>query len=350
LSRKYTFSLLFILWGVAFLFPVFGANQLYRVAVLPFDDGSIQERWWGNTYDVGTGVSNELVTALLETKKFRMVEREQVEKILNEQKLTNIIGDPRTAAELGKIIGVKYLIMGRVTEFSIRSQGGNFIVPGNSFGLAVKSTVARVAIDARMVDTSTAEIVLSVTGAGEKKQTNLGLATKDGGALFGGNFNKTNLGMALRDAVTEVATKLAVQAYEGKMDKPITGLVAFVSPAKIIINLGINDGIEYGDVFEVEHVSETIKDPVTHEIIDEISEVIAEISVVEVKEKSATCQIISNQGVIAVQDMVKLKKSQIKPKDQLETSSNPKPDTQTTSPPVPASTPTPDIGGPSSPK
>ncbi len=310
MSRKYIFSLLFILWGVVLLFPVFGANRLYRIAVFPFDDSPIRERWWSNSYDVGKGVSNELVTALLETKKFRIVEREQVEAILNEQKLTNILGDPKTAADLGKIIGVKYLIMGRVTEFSNRTKGGNFIIPGKSFGLAIKSMVARVALDVRMVDTSTTEIVLSVTGVGEKKQTNFEFAARNSRMLFSNNFYKTNLGIALRDAVTDVATKLAVQAYEEKMNKPLTGLVAFVSTDKVIINLGIDDGIEPGDVFEVEHVSETVKDPVTHEIIDEICEVIAEIEVVEVKEKSATCQIVSNQGVIAVEDRVKLKQPQ----------------------------------------
>lgn len=305
MNRKYGTILLLVILTALLFFPAHGAGQLYRIAVLPFDDGSIQNRWWGN-YELGKGVSNELVTALLETKKFRLVEREQVEKILGEQKFSNIAGDQKTAAAVGKILGVKYLVMGRVTEFTTDSQSGGFIAPNSRLGLAIKSTVARVAIDARMVDTTTAEIVTSATGVGEKTKTNLGIATKGGGFVFGNSsFYKTNLGQALRDAINQVAAKLAQQAYAGVLYKPLTGLVAYVSPDKIIINLGSNDNVEPGMIFEVQHVSGVVKDPASGEVIDEISEIVAEISVIEVKEKSATCKIISRQGTIAVADKVK---------------------------------------------
>lgn len=307
LNRKYVIIMVLITLSTTFLFPIYGARQVHRIAVLPFDDGSIQERWWGN-YELGKGVSNELVTALLGTKKFRLVEREQVEKILGEQKFSNIAGDQNTAAEIGKILGVKYLVMGRVTEFTTDSQSAGFVAPNSMLGFAIKSTVARVAIDARMVDTTTAEIVTSATGTGEKSKTNLGIATQSGGMVFGSNdFYKTSLGQALRNAINQIATKLSIQAYEGMMNKPLIGLIAFVSPAKIVINLGANDNIEPGMVFEVQHVSGVIKDPASGEVIDENIEIVAEISVVEVKEKSATCEIISSQGAIAVSDKVKSK-------------------------------------------
>ena len=65
--------------------PVFGQDARYRIAVMPFDDGSIQNHWWGNNWEVGKGVSDELVTELLKTNKFRLIEREQLDKILKEQ-------------------------------------------------------------------------------------------------------------------------------------------------------------------------------------------------------------------------------------------------------------------------
>ena len=333
MSRKCLMFLSLIVFSATLFFPVKGAGQLYRIAVLPFDDGSIQKRWWGD-YELGKGVSNELVTALLETKKFRLVEREQVDKILGEQKFSNIAGDQKTAAAVGKILGVKYLVVGRVTEFTVNSQSQGFLLP--KLGLAIKSTVARVAIDARMVDTTTAEIIASATGADEKSNSSVGIATTKGGMVFGSkNFDNTDLGQALRGAVNQVAEKLAVQAYEGETDKPITGLVAYTSPTKVIINLGNNDNIEVGMIFEVQHVSDVVKDPVSGEVIDEISDTVAEISVIEVKEKSSVCKIISSPGAIAIADKVKSKMEQ-------NSSPNPNQDSTQDSPPTPIPSSAPD--------
>lgn len=308
MGRKYlTFSVLLII-VIIFTTSIYGAGQQYRIAVLPFDDRSIHNRWWGSHYDVGKGISSELVTALLDTKQFRLVEREEVDRVLDEQRLSAITVDPGTAAELGKVLGVKYLVMGQVTEFTIDSRGGSFIHPDSFFGLSVRSNTARVAIDARMVDTTTAEIAFGVTGIGEKKQTNLGIISNGGGMRFGGrDFYKTNLGQALRDAVTSVATQLAEKSYSAAVYSPLSGIVAYTAPTTVIINIGSTSGVEPGMTFTVEHIIQVVKDPVTDEVIDEISEQVAEITVVEVKEKASVCQIVSKQGEIFINDKVKSK-------------------------------------------
>ena len=62
-------------------------------------------------------------------------------------------------------------------------------------------------------------------------------------------------------------------------------------------------------IFGVYRVKNIIKDPKTGEVIDEDTEEIAEISVSEVKEKSATCVIMRKLSPrpIAVQDKVEQK-------------------------------------------
>lgn len=289
--------------------PAMAGVNLHLIAVLPFDDGSIK-RTWGEKFSLGKGVADELVTALLATNRFRLIERAEIDSVLEEQNLgKDGVIDPETAAKIGKILGVQYLVIGRITEFSTKGDDDILANPNhhNPMGMRIARTTSRVAIDARLVDATTAEILTSVTGNGKKATVNLGLITKEGGVLFGDkDFKKSDLGKALRQAVNSVARQLAVKAYDRMAPLTITGMIAYVRADKIIINVGKKHGVEPGMVFKVAHKLETIKDPVTGVEIGEATEPIAEISVIEVKEKSATCKIVTkfNEREIAVSDLV----------------------------------------------
>ena len=58
------------------------------------------------------------VTELVKSGKFRVVEREQLEALMQEKGLT-LSGDvdPKTAMRVGKLLGVNYLLTGAVTEY-----------------------------------------------------------------------------------------------------------------------------------------------------------------------------------------------------------------------------------------
>ena len=295
MSKKIFIMGLLFLVVLIFVFPIYGAEKLYKIAVLPFDDGSIQDHWWGD-YDVGKGVSDQLVTALLNVtpKRFRLIEREQIDKVLSEQELGESGKvDTKTAAKIGKILGAQFLVMGRVTEFSIKSQGGAIELKGNSFG--VKSSTARVAVDARLVDTSSAEIMISVTGKGEKKQSDLNVSVDwTSFDLSSDEFQDTNLGIALRSAVDQVAKEFSAKVADGAIGQPgaISGMIAYVSGERVIINVGSKEGVKVGMIFRVQHIAEEVTDPETGEVIDTVAETVAEIKVNEVKEKSSVCAIV----------------------------------------------------------
>lgn len=287
--------------------PVMGAEKNpNRVAVLPFDDGSI-EHWWGDNWQVGSGLSDMIVTEMLAQKRFRMIEREQINKVLQEQDFgASGRVDPSSAAKIGKILGVRYILIGKVTEFSIKSQKANLIV------VSAKTSTARVAIDGRLVDTTTAEIVAGVTGSAEKKKTtafnihyyySVGFNSSD--------FQSDFLGQATRECVQDFVTKLTANFFGNSDVAPptpdkLTGSVAYASGDKVIINLGSKDGITPGMTFTVVKVLKEVRDPDTNEVIDNVTETIAEIQVSEVKEKSSTCLVterFSNRG-IDVKDQV----------------------------------------------
>ncbi len=303
--------ILSVIIGVIAL-PVAAAVNLHLIAVLPFDDGSIK-RTWGEDVSLGKGVADELVTSLMATNRFRLIERAEIDKVLTEQNLgKDGVIDPQTAAKIGKILGVQYLVIGRITEFSTKEDDDILANPNhhNPMGMRITWATSRVSIDARLVDATTAEILTSVTGTGKKATVNLGLITKEGGVVFGDkDFKKSDLGRAFRQAANSTARQLAIKAYDGIAPLTITGMIAYVSTERIIINVGKKHGVEPGMVFKVAHKLETLKDPVTGQVLGEVTEPVAEIAVTEVKEKSATCKVVTknNEHEIAVSDLVESK-------------------------------------------
>lgn len=280
-----------------------------RVAVLPFDDGSI-EHWWGSNWQVGVGISDMIVTDLLDKNCFRMIEREQIEKVLGEQDFgASGRVDPRTAAKIGKILGVQYIIIGKVTEFSIQSQRTNLVV------ISARSNKAKVAIDGRMVDTTTAEIVAGAKGAAEKsKTTAFNLSYYYSVGFNSADFHKDILGQCTREAIDNFTTELVKRVGASETLTPpapecLTGTVAYASGDRIIINIGSNHGVQPGMIFNILKVLEEVKDPDTDEIIDLVTEVLAEVEATEVKDKSTTCRVIKrlSKKAISVKDRAEAK-------------------------------------------
>lgn len=316
MKRRLLLWLLVLVIFTISVLPALGAEKLYKIAVLPFDDGSIQDRWWHGDWDVGQGVADEFVTEFLNINKFRLIEREQIERVIAEQDFGESGRvDAKTAAKIGKILGVDFLVMGRVTEFSLKSSEVSGISLKKGIGLGVKSTNAIVAIDARLVDATTAEIICSVTGKGSKRSTNLSVAVEWEAIAFDSDeFRKTNLGIATREAVASAAQQLGDKAYASgrgpAQPTELSGVVAYASGNKVIINIGSSSGTKQDMVFVVSRVLELVKDPTTDEVIDEVTQVVAEIKVTEVKDKSATCTVLkklSSEYTITVGDKIEQK-------------------------------------------
>src|SRR5690554_6910562 len=110
-KRGLLLFLSFLVWMIL-ISPVSGQENLYKMAVLPFDDGSIDEHWWGD-YDIGTGVADVLVTSMLNLspKRFRLIERDQIDRVMEEQNFgASGRVDTKSAAAIGKILGVQFLV------------------------------------------------------------------------------------------------------------------------------------------------------------------------------------------------------------------------------------------------
>jgi len=296
-----------------------------RIAVMPFKLGQIQ-RWWGWDWDPGEGISDMLVTELVNSGRFSVVERERLDEVLQEQNLTREgVVDAATAARIGKVLGVQLFVFGTVTQFSLDSKVIKLPVVGE-----LAEWRARCTLNARLVNVETSEIMAAVTGQGAKSQSNVRLSEKWGdlsGFTFGSSrFEEHILGKATTKAVEDVAegieektvglTPVVVIPEVTPTVTPevepevIEGLVAKVSDDEVVINVGSQKGVKVDDIFSVRRITETITDPETGEVILETKDKIAEIKISQVHERAAIAK-ITLLGVgkeIEVGDLVDLQK------------------------------------------
>ena len=107
-----------------------------RVAVMNFDYGTVRtysQAIFGSDQDIGKGISDMLVTRLVQDGKYSVIERNALDKILTEQNFSNSDrADSTTAAKIGRILGVDAIIIGSITQFGRDDQHTN--VGGGGYG------------------------------------------------------------------------------------------------------------------------------------------------------------------------------------------------------------------------
>ena len=136
-----------------------GGNS--RIAVMDFDNKAPHGGW-----RVGHGASDMLATALVKGTKFTVIERDKLTSIMKEQNLSNNATrfDASTAAEIGRLLGAQFIVTGAVTEYG-RSKAG-----GSAFGIRLGKKGYSAAVDIRIIDVNTAEIVFA-DHAGDSKSS-----------------------------------------------------------------------------------------------------------------------------------------------------------------------------------
>lgn len=159
-----------------------------RIAVLEFKNKA-DNQWW---YHGGAAAAQDVfVTELVKSGKFRVVDREALEALMREKNLT-LSGDvdPSTAVRVGKLLGVNYFLTGAVTEYGTtdKSAHGSGIGRLPGFSAGKRSFVA--ALNARLIDTSTGEIVWADEGRQEESSVKVSVGGFGGGVDDNAMFDK----------------------------------------------------------------------------------------------------------------------------------------------------------------
>jgi curli biogenesis system outer membrane secretion channel CsgG len=130
------------------------------VAVMPFAFKADNLEYAG----IEKGLADALASELVKKKKFRMIERNRIDILLEEIKFqqTGLV-DPATAAQIGKQLGAEAYILGSVVSVSARDEW-------RSVKFAEKTTRwVDVEAEAKLVDVQTGEILASGRAMGKSK-------------------------------------------------------------------------------------------------------------------------------------------------------------------------------------
>ncbi len=259
-----------------------------RVAVMDFDNRSQHGGW-----RTGRGAADILTTHLVKETDFEIFERDKLASVMKEQNLGESGRiDPATAARIGKLIGVQYIVTGAVTEYGQSNAGGG----GGGVHVGKKGYYA--AVDIRIVNATTGRIVFAETGEGHKSSVNVKVFGFGGGE----KWNEKHATASMRNAIKEVAEKIAkADLSMGGKHAPSGALlsdvkVADVDGGTITLNKGSNAGLKKGDVLTIKRERKVIKDPETGAILKIKYQRLGKIKLTEVESAYSEGKVINGEG------------------------------------------------------
>jgi curli biogenesis system outer membrane secretion channel CsgG len=288
------------LQAAQFTYPPFDGLKK-RLAVLRFDN-KVKTPIPDASWQIGEGLTEMLTSELFKTGRFIMVERAALADIVKEQELgqTGLVRK-ETAAKVGELLGAQLLITGAVTEFEAQARGGGGGVGYGGFALKLQTQSAHVAVDMRLVDASTAQILSSLNAEASASQTGLGFAATIKGVDFGSDaFQNTPLGQATREAMQK-AVMFIIKEME---PVPWTGRVVQVKDTDVYVNAGTNVNLKPGVKLAAYVKGEDLIDPVTGLNLGSKDTLIGTVTVTDVQDKFSIGSFVGD-GALKRGDLVR---------------------------------------------
>ncbi len=277
-------------------------SEKIRVAVVDFDTSAIRGTWrYGWSYhNLERAAADNLATELVKTGRFRVIERQQLDKILAEQNLGDTARvDASTAARIGKILGVQLVVIGGVSEFGISEKGGKIPQVGKwkwGRGVGGKLVTGKSSLNARLVDTTTAEILGAYEASGSHKFGSAEFA----GAKAGTKWDSGMASKVLAEAVEDLARNIAKGANDLSPSTTRGGLeakIAKVGSGTVYLNIGSASGVKAGDRFEIRSMGDAIIDPDTGESLGGVESDVGVVEITKViNERLSEARIVEGSG------------------------------------------------------
>jgi curli biogenesis system outer membrane secretion channel CsgG len=199
-----------------------------RIAVASFEDKTAKGH-----FRIGEGMATMFTTALVNSDRFIVLERDLIDDVIREQDLA-AGGRVKagTGAPVSEIEGAELMLTGAVTEFEPEKLG----LGGGIIGLGTLVTSAilheknshipiaaatyiesHIALEVRLIDTATSRILASLTVEGYGQDWGGGVIAEVGGGrsrlpLAFGTFQKTATEKAIREAIDLAVAAVALKA------------------------------------------------------------------------------------------------------------------------------------------
>lgn len=214
----------YILFFVLVMFVLsLGSGNVYaqekpRLGVLRFTNQVAGMYWWHAS--VASELQDLLISELVSTRAFQVLERKEINVVLSEQDLSaSGRVSQATLVKMRKIKGAKYLIAGTIAAFEKSgAKGGKVRFKGLSVG--GKKTKVYIAVDVKVIDAETGEVVdaRTIEAKAKGKALGAGLNVRNF-SIAGGAEKKTPTGKAIRACVIYISEYLSCSLVQG-LDAP----------------------------------------------------------------------------------------------------------------------------------
>jgi len=184
---------------------------------------------------IGKQASDMLISRLIQSGQFVVLERPDLNKITMEQEIS---GD-------SKLVGSDTLIIGSVTEFG-RSVGGKV-----GFLSSTKVQTAKAKVDIRLVAVKTGHAYFSAIGAGEASTETGEVAGFGSRAAYDATLNDRAIAAAISDVIDKLVSTLS--------DRPWKTDILEVRDGNVFISGGKRQGVKEGDTLAVMMAGDTVK-------------------------------------------------------------------------------------------
>jgi curli biogenesis system outer membrane secretion channel CsgG len=255
--------------------------------------------------EFGTGLTDMLVTALVSSGRFLVMERQHLEEIERELALTGrSFGDDETT----RLLPAQIIVRGSVTELKMRRSGtGLGGVLGDRVGFNQARAEASVALDLKIIEVETGRVLDSVKAEGKAISRRQSLTLSHDELKVGtASFDEGPLGGAVRAAIEDAVKKITERAEKVQWEARVIDVVEADEMEQIYLNFGQDAGLKVGDLLLVRRPGRVLIDPETQIVLGRSDgERIGMIRITELREKFSLAEHVE-RGQVQRGDVVRL--------------------------------------------
>lgn len=210
-----------------------------KIAISSFNNNSPLAK----TKKIGEGLADIMSTELTKTGRFIVLERDAVDKIMEEMNFSMVLGEGKVAEEQ-QLKDADFIVTGAITKYTVSTVGKK------GFISTAKEQSAEVLFDMRLIDVKSGRIIFADSGEGK--------GTKETGTSFGmgttGGYDEAIEADALRAAAIYAVSNIVSQ-----VDKtPWSANVVKVTDSEVYINAGAASNLPIGTELTVYKQGEAI--------------------------------------------------------------------------------------------
>ena len=250
-------------------------------------------------FPVGLNLAALLKSALYDTGRFVVLDRQNLNSVMREQDL-QASGRAAKASEIaqtGKIRSARYMAGGAISEvtYDRSGGGGSFGIPTpiGAFAVGGDKNTAQITCIVTLTDTTTTEIIAKERIVGRASEGRVSGGYSGYVSLAGTGYEKTPIGQAAQEIINQATRFIALKMEE----IPFSGSVISSSDnGRILINRGSNYNITPGMVLKMASAGKELIDPETGAVLGrEDGKPLGNLRVDEVKDKFSYC-IMESEG------------------------------------------------------